>query len=369
MKNLLKGSLLIASIAILTVGCREEDDQISKMENKTSSAGLQRSKELSKVIMNNAHKKFSSMTKSDYIQRASEIKADLEANGKLTKFQKSNEPVPLEDLFYVHEGAINAVYATLLDPEDETDIYVSYVDVEVFEENEEYFVEISDFDDFFSEVINQIGVNVNSGNGEYLTLGDLELTAIYEDYATVKITSIVAYPPPVQQFFLFPSGEVHGTSLAGWCITPPDTTLTDAAEFANSHIQPLGANTTTGSTCPNMPNRYTVNLGIFNSSLPGDAIVHGLTHANVVSKVWKDFSNSCVGDNSNPTLNNAEWTTLFNNASALTQLPISHYSTWGNAVYIQGKIESKNPNIAPTLVSTYPHYHEFLGFYGIEICI
>ncbi|KAA3651890.1 MAG: hypothetical protein DWP98_02135 [Bacteroidetes bacterium] len=364
MKNLFKTTDMLMALTIGMVSCEKEETNFRNNANNRASVVL--SSKVDKVNQR-LKNKLLSMSEADYVAIAAPIKAQLEVNHRLNN-DKSLNAIPLEDIFFIHEGVINSIYTTPLDPEDESEIFTTTHELEVsLDENNNYIIEINDYNEFFTNVSNTLSSEVSPQEGEYLSLTDLELISIENDVAVIQLKSIVSQPPVNQTFNLLPGGEVYGADLAGWCDT--NLTGTDASVFINNTIQKLGANTITGSTCPTNTGRYLFVMGTFNTMYSNDAVNHGLTYSYVLSKIWKDVTNSCVGDNSNSSNNNTIWQNWYNNASSLVNAPIAHYSTWGNAVFCYGQLSSDSYNNSTIkLAGSYNFYHKAMLFYGIEIC-
>jgi hypothetical protein len=361
----------VAALTLFTIACdKDEITPINSVNTTTSTADGER---LAQQVTQQAYAKLATFTKTDWIDKATPLKAQLEVNGKLYN-DKSGTPVALEDIFFLHEGVINSIYTTTGDPEHETELHTVELEVEVYEENGGYLISIADYNQFFAEVVTALTSQVQPSNGDYLSMTDLALIAVNGNTAVIKVTAFVTTPPVSPLVNLTPGGALHGVELDGWCAT--NSGSIDASVILNSYIQQYAARNNAGSGCSG---RMLVNLGTFNSSFPGDAIVHGLSHVSVLNNVWKEITNNCVGDDNNAQNNDAIWNSWYSKSLNLLNSPVSHYNSSATqpnvtAVFMAGAIyghgpNSLHPNGNLTLPTTnFTHWHEAVLFYGIEIC-
>ena len=373
LKNITKITTIVA-IALFAISCEKENPNPISSSSTASSTSEANGKQIADNVLAQSYAKLATFTKEDWVDKATPLKAQLEVNGKLYN-DKSGTPVPLEDIFFLHEGVINSIYTSIANPGDEVEIYSTELEVEVYEEGETYFIAISDYNSFYSALVNNLTSQVSTSNGEYLTMTDLELVAVSGNFATIRISAFVATPPVTPVFYPIPMGEVHGTDLAGWCVTT--STGFDAATFFNGHIAPIGAINTSGSNCPNSTTRFILPMGTYNTSNQFEVQAHNLNWNTELNKIWKDNTNSCIGNNNNQNNNNSVWTSWYNKSASAVNAPISFYSQYvtlptSHAVFMHGTIISVSPSTVPpgqnsTLIGN-TYFHEGFFFYGIEFC-
>jgi|GEM_PF-6404466 len=372
LKNITKITT-IAAIALFAISCEKENPNPISSSSTASSTSEANGKQIADNVLAQSYAKLATFTKEDWVDKATPLKAQLEVNGKLYN-DKSGTPVPLEDIFFLHEGVINSIYTTTADPEHETELYSVELDVEVYEENGVYLISIADYNQFYAEVATALTAQVQPSNGDYLSMTDLALIAVNGNTAVVKVTAFVTTPPVSPWFNPSPGGALHAVDLTGWCAT--NSGSTDASRLFHNHVQTYAASANTGSACTG---RMLVILGNFNSSFPGDAQQHGLNHPNVLNNIWKGNSNACIGDDNNVQTNDAIWNSWFSKWTSVITAPLNHYQQYAtqpnvSAVLVSGYVDgfspmTLNPSGSTTLFGTnFTHWHEAVLFYGIETC-
>ena len=357
----------VAALTLFTIVCdKDEITPINSVNTTTSTADGER---LAQQVTQQAYAKLATFTKTDWIDKATPLKAQLEVNGKLYN-DKSGTPVALEDIFFLHEGVINSIFTVASDPEDELEIFEAEVEVEVYEENGDYLIAINDHNQFYADVASVLTAQVQPTNGDYLSMTDLSLNAINGNTALVNVKAFVSTPPVSPLVNLTPGGAMHGVDLDGWCAT--NTGNIDAATILNGYIQPFMASNNAGSGCSN---RMLFIMGNYYTNNSGQAAAYGLNYTNILNNVWKDNSNSCVGDDNNSANNNAIWNNWYAKTYANIMIPLPFYAasiTQPNttAVIISGTIEGISPFANPGFYvqSGFTHFHLGKYFYGMEIC-
>ena len=142
MKNLFKTTAMLMALTIGMVSCEKEETNFRNNANNRASVVL--SSKVDKVNQR-LKNKLLSMSEADYVAIAAPIKAQLEVNHRLNN-DKSLNAIPLEDIFFIHEGVINSIYTTPLDPDDESEIFTTTHELEVsLDENNNYIIEINDY--------------------------------------------------------------------------------------------------------------------------------------------------------------------------------------------------------------------------------
>lgn len=357
------------------MSCRQEDEYSALPNNSTIEENSnQKESSLERDVMYNAYAKYMALENAEIMRIFDEAEVQLSEN-KLN-FQKSGQDeVPLGDIFFVYEGAINGLNAVETEPGSETETYEATLTVPVNQQNGQYFIEIIDLQDFLTNVLDEIDAEV--GSNQQLALADLNLDQINGSTAAITISLVIHTPPATPITFFYPGGAVHAAQLSGWCSTP--STGFDAATFVDGFIDSYGA---LAQSCPTGTNKNPVYFGSWASwnspsSLNtrfGSSFVNSLSSQN-----WQGFTNSCIGDDTDQFANEAAWYSLFFNAlpQATDPAVINYYSGINPGITADflrvdyhSHDHSMNPNPwfpnPPGPIPTYWHGGQF--YYGKVFC-
>ncbi|MBR9833207.1 hypothetical protein GYB57_13750 [bacterium] len=267
---------------------------------------------LASRIVNETYAKYSEMTDKDFFNVINPIKNQLVENKQLNS-DKSGEAIPLGDIFFFYEGTINAIYAHILDPNDEIDSYFSTFEVPIFEEDGKYFIETSDYNSFYSEILDNIDTEINVDSNQYLILADLSLTNVSSNSATINVMLGVGTAASSSMNFTYtPGGEVHGSNKAGWC-GASNTQGVDAMNFISSYLN--GLSTTANLVCNANDTKALILKGTWkledinqNTTIFGNGFQIG-------NYYWQSYTNSCIGNNSDTYDNEAQWMNWYNKST------------------------------------------------------
>ncbi len=372
MKNL-KSLLLILAISLGIISC-EKDESTNPISSTISSSEIADGAQLAKSILNATYTKYANISDDEFIDKATPIRDQLKTNKRLSSDKSGNDNIPLGDIFFFYEGAINNIHILPFDPESEVETYTSTFTVDIFQEDNQYFITTEDYNTFYTQVSNNINQTVNLNANEYLALADLNLDAINGGTATISATLIVGSAPPAAFAPLYPSGEVHGAQLAGWCGIPTSAGI-DASDFIEGHIN--GSSVLVGFTCTGTLNPWPLPLGNWYSATTPQSTLNNIIGASTVSNLdnffWHDATNSCIGNNTDQFDNEAQWLGWYNKINTIAFDPdaLSHFGIVTSAsnmglLIANVNAQSGNPPYPNTSSSNF--YHEGRFFYGAVFC-
>jgi len=147
-------------------------------------------------IMSTAMDRYSEMPDE---QRASSVRQMYQSIGLLSsssyKSKAFSTDVPLEDIFYVYEGAINASMADWLHSSDHVYEQQATFDVPVFQNaSGDYLVSASDFVNFHNDLIDEIESSLDTTINENLMLTNLTLNSIQGGLANITMAMLINNP-------------------------------------------------------------------------------------------------------------------------------------------------------------------------------
>lgn len=259
--------------------------------------------EAAERIMLRAIQKFAEKDKSEIssTMRVTKSKLDMILSGRAKN--SSMNDVPLEDVFYIYEGLINADNANFEDNADELPSVTANFTTNIFkDEQNNYFIEANDFITLYSDLQNEIVQQIDTINDETLLIADLQLLTVSNDEATLSLT---LYPGLVGPSWMTPSGSVHAAMRAGWCSSGQGNV--DAADFLDSYINNTKA-FAYNNNCPSGTQPFGLFVHTYNTYFPAGGMSNPsqwTTHLKPF--YWKSNSNDCIGDNGNQAVNNDIW--------------------------------------------------------------
>ena len=261
-------------------------------------------------VMSSSVEKYSSMTEEERSSHVRRAYNNLQAlsTGRLKTLSSD---VPVEDIVYVYEGAINASYADWLSETDQVFEQSATFNVPVYQNAEgEHYVDATDFADFQQNVLDEIESAVDTNLNETLVLTNIVLNSLSSSQANFTLqmyTGSLASGPS----FYTPSGEVKAALRAGFC--PSGNGNVDAADF----LEAYGESQTyhAQNPCPSGTQPYSVPVVVYDTYDQGFS---GISWQNdLYPYYWKSNTNDCIGDNGNQTNNNNIWNGWYNNMDQL----------------------------------------------------
>lgn len=344
--------------------CQKEE--INENKSLAATSTVNDGELIAQNYMKKSYAKYAEVSTEEFIRQADPIKQSLIQNKRIA-YDKSTEEMPLGDLFFIHEGVINSIHAVPLNSFSIVDVYETTVELPVFEEDGDYYIEIEDYNAFYGDIVNTIAVELTSEQA--LSIADFELNSVSAGMATIGVQFYIGQPIQLPSAPL-PDGEVHGAELAGWCgLNNPGI---DAAVFVDGYMN--SSHGWASYNCPTGQNPYFVSMAWFDTfsnasaqDLPFDI------HA-VQGKFWTDDVNSCVGDNSSQMANNAIWNNLYNDAVDVNTILLPNvrsYMNNQNMELIATDIHSHNNGPVRDLLNrpvTDQYYHGGRYVYGLIYC-
>src|SRR5690554_5267533 len=284
--------------------CQKEE--INENKSLAATSTVNDGELIAQNYMKKSYAKYAEVSTEEFIRQADPIKESLIQNKRIA-YDKSTEEMPLGDLFFIHEGVINSIHAVPLNSFSIVDVYETTVELPVFEEDGDYYIEIEDYNTFYGDIVNTIAVELTSEQA--LSIADFELNSVSAGMATIGVQFYIGQSIQLPSAPL-PGGEVHGAELAGWCgLNNPGI---DAAVFVDGYM-----NSTHGwasYNCPPGQNPYFVAYAGFETYRPRDAQDLQFDFLAMQNNFWTDDINSCVGDNSDPYNNEYIWNNLYSKA-------------------------------------------------------
>lgn len=314
---------------------------------------------LSDLIIKKAYADLRDLSDMEFKEKAFEIKEKM-AMHKAGKILKSEEEVPITEIFYLYEGVLNHEYGNIYEDIENLQSSSSTFEIDIHPDSlENYFVWASDIGDLYIELANEIEIEVDTNNQEVMLMADLELQEvnISESKATIKMTVYAG----LANVWFTPSDPVYGAELAGWCNTGQGNI--DGAVFlqayANAHAPHKLNNPCTGGTQP-----FTIGVGVYQtytSMYDPQKQTPNYWVNNVLPNLWHNNINTCMGYNNN------EWYTWYSKMQNLMNLELSYVQTLvPGTQFIGTTFVSKNDG---NWDEGSQYYHYGLFVYGNIICI
>lgn len=355
--------ITIAAIAALVMTSCEKEEVQTDFSNGISSNSVS----IANEITARTYKKYANITDAEFFQVINPIKKQLIENKQLS-LDKSGEAIPLGDIFFFYEGAINSIHSQQLDPESEVENFYSSFEVPIFIEENQYFVQVSDYNTFYSQILFNIQTEVNLSANQYLVVADLSLTNVTSSTATINVMLSVGTSVSTGFPVLTPGGEVHGANLSGWCGTSNSQGV-DATTFLNSYLYSQGTASTT--ICPAGQSRSLILISTWvTNNLGQNNLIFG-SYVNIGNFYWQSFTNSCIGNNSNTFDNEAQWMDLFSDAMYNVDQARDYFriqTGQQSLEYMYAIIFSGNQNNSYSNNQGRPFHHYGSYYYGIVFC-
>lgn len=238
---------------------------------------------------------------------------------------KSAGPILLEDFFVQYNGYLNAIHGSPIGLNDDEEVYTYGTDVPVTDLGAgQYAIDIADYKQFYTEVLNNL--NIQTQNGGYLHLTGFELLDLDPTNATIRVSLFIATPnPPVTT--LFPSSAWYYVGDHEECATGLSYGNYDAADVLESHLVGVASFNEQCTNSVYMPifvsffYTWDLNLTRYPSNVSINDVINKLHHAN---------NYQCVGDDTDPQLNDDEWNAMFDDARDLFDLGRNAYNSGGS---------------------------------------
>ena len=299
----------------LTACEKEEVASVNQNDSLHNLAEFSENPDITK-IKQNAIDSYHEMGNEGYIFRADKIRTELVNNGKLITYDKSSsDPIPLEELFFLYEGVINSIYTTQGDPEDESETVYSVFDIPVSQdENGNSFIQVDNFNDFYSNLITSLGNEVSTSANEYLVLTDLQLTNLESEMATVTATLVIAMHPARPIVAFYPIGCELAMSVGNpW----------DAGSHTRGYVNST-SDLRDPDYCDLVQNTSYNSYYFVNGDVPTNLssftfnYLYGLNPITALKPyLWRSATNDCIGDNNDQINNELIWYSLYSNASSV----------------------------------------------------
>jgi len=336
---------LFLCLGILITACTKENTLTEEIDAPETALreDVENSDEIL-AVLDRVNDNLSALSNEEYREIADPLREELSENGELSDL----ETVALEDLFYLYEGILNYNHANLnaeeftmteddvINGNDQMETFNYDFEVDVSGSNGSYAMSLNTFNSVYDEVLNSIEDALNSAQIPNIRTVDLDLTAISPSVASVSLSITTAKFPPVPQvFYPIPLGEVHGAINAGWCPSPAINV--DAADFFRGHV-----NAYVSTVSPTQAYQIIMTMNTY-STWSKYKLFRNLSYSNYeVPYIWKDVVNSCIGDNSNSTNNNAIWSSWFGKTTTLINIPLNHLKNTVDSrfVFITTNLES-----------------------------
>lgn len=309
------------------------------------------------------------MSDEDYVERAIPL-FNYYKNYKNSTIPKSDSLILIEDIFFLHQGVINAIYTHPLEPEDSIEEYTYYYDAPVVElENGGYAIEVNEFNEFFEDLTNEIEITVDETSGEYLTLTSYRLHALSSGIATISIGLSIA--TPVNTFFpLMPDGGIMAVGNLEDCASNNWISKNyDASGAINYYQKEYGKIL---RSCPTGQTAFIVGFDKVTSSTIGRYYPQPTYSPGAVLNQYLHMSNTfdCIGDDLDPINNEAIWNDHFQKAHQLADDIINNiFVQNNNIIWINPSIRSGSTFTGQGPMHGYSHYHNAVYHFARIICI
>lgn len=323
------------------------------------------SQELAAKVMEQAAEKYRLVSIEDIGKTMRETQKTLHAiNNGLAKTNTLSD-VPLEDLFYIHEGLINADNANFYDDISGEEQITSTFTVDVYDNgNGNYYIESADFIVFYNDLQTEIDLQIDDSNGEALIIASLELTGISAGGASFNLR---INPGLVQNAWMTPSHAVYAADAAGWCLSGVGNM--DAADFLRAYTNNVHG-FFENNPCPTGQSPYAMSSLHYQTYSVANPFPN-LYATQIEPFFWRSNTNACIGDDNNQTNNNNIWYSWYSKMDHLVSFAIPTFQSYGNRHFLRTDFKSYSSANPPQGITGYPQENYFHGgrfFYPICGC-
>ncbi|GEM_PF-2622034 len=337
-------------ILALMSGCSKSENQNAALENPQEKAV---------EVMTKIHDQYESLNLeqlSSTLREKNEV-LELIYAGKA----KTNAlgDVPLGDVFYVHEGLLNANNANFYDPITGEEEITSTFTVDVYQDSQnDYYIETADFIPFYNDLQAAIDLNIDEADGEVLIIAYLELISLSNAEATFVLH---INPGVVQAPWYTPPGSLPAYSNAsgGDAADLLRAYTNQVHGFFNKYPCPPG-------TQPYASSNLSYHTFSNNSPLLGNQYT-----SFVLPNIWRSNTNTNIGDDNDQTNNNQIWYSWYAKMDNLVSVGTPIFQSYGNRHFYRTDYKSYSPTNQPLGMSATPpenFYHSGRFFYPICGC-
>lgn len=368
MKNLTSIYIFSLLSFILVTSCKRDDDMKS-----ISSLNPTKSINLTAEYTNIIQEKVLNIDEDVFRKQYTTIAEQLEHNKRLSG-DKTAGPILLEDLFIVHNGTINSIHGSPLTPTDEELVYEYQTNVPVVNLGDNTFgIEIADYNNFYTEILTELGIQTQ--NGGYLHLTAFDLVNLGPESALVNVSLFIGQTPPNPVFSIIPSSAYYYVGNYEHCSTGLSNGNSDVSSLTQDYLKTVAFNYEQCNNSIYVP----IYIAKFNTRDQASYPLN-ISWSFVKNKLHHSNTYDCLGDDNDINLNNQLWQAYYNDARGLFDMGINHYGSaqqnviWSSPNFNDWDVFNKGSmlkyyGVGGNPIDSSSFAHEGVVYYYNKLCI
>jgi hypothetical protein len=315
--------------------------------------------ELATKVMEQANEKYREVSIADMGKTMRETQETLQAiNDGLAKTNTLGD-VPLADVFYIHEGLLNAENANFYDDIAGDEQTTSTFTVDVYDDGSgQYYIESADFVTFYNDLAAEIDLEIDEANGEALIIASLELTGLDLNGGGATFT-LSLNPGLVQPPWYTPIGSLPAYSQNG----------DDAAALLRLYTQDVHG-FFENNPCPTGKQPFAAASLHYHTFFAANPFP-SLYTTGIEPYFWRSNTADPIGDDNDQVNNNQIWYSWYAKMDQLVNVAVPTFNSLGNRSFYRTDFKSYSSSNPPQGMPTFPSENYFHGgrfFYPICGC-